>query len=116
MDIRQIANTLIRGEKTISFPLKYDDGSQTIFDAKNNMLFQIRGWGRLQYHSEGQEAAAKLQDEIGQWVVETLNAEWEGATTVIQTCAECGDPFPKGSMIRMTDKGLVGYEHFSRLA
>lgn len=79
MDIKEIANTLIRGEKVLSFPLKYDDMGQTIFDAKGNMVLQIRGWGRLQYHSDGDEAASKLQDDIGKWVVETLNAAWERA-------------------------------------
>lgn len=75
MDIKAIARTLIRGEQALSFPLKYDDMGQTIFDAKGNMILQIRGWGRLQYHPDGQDAAAKLQDEIGKWVVDTLNAE-----------------------------------------
>lgn len=82
MEITAIANTIIRGERALAFPLKYDDMGQTIWDANGGMVMQIRGWGRLQYHSEGQEAAARLQDEIGRWVVKTLNEAWWGANKI----------------------------------
>lgn len=68
-NIHQIANTLIRGEKAITFPLKYNLG--TVFDAKGNSVLHIRGWELLEYQ-EGQDPGA-FQDSIGDWVVEVLN-------------------------------------------
>lgn len=74
MDIHQIVATIIQGEQAIKFPLKIGPAGD-VWDANSGRVLDIRGWGRLQYHSDGPDAAAKLQDAIGQWVVDTLNAE-----------------------------------------
>jgi hypothetical protein len=73
MPIEQIVATIIRGEQALKFPLKIHTG--WISDANGNHILDVRGWGYLQYHKDGNEAAAVLQDAIGDWVVETLNAE-----------------------------------------
>lgn len=72
MTIHEIANTLIRGEKAIVFPLK-EPVAGMIHDQEGNHILDIRGWGRLQYHEKGEE----LQDGIAAWVVKTLNAAYE---------------------------------------
>lgn len=72
MNIQEIANTIIRGEKAITFPLKITCG--WVSDQKGHHILDIRGWGFIQYLGEGAE---ELQDGIGQWVVDTLNKEWE---------------------------------------
>lgn len=74
INIHDIVGTIIRGEQAIKFPLKKPFGGW-ISDANDNHILDMRGWGYLQYHSEGQEAAAKLQDDIAEWVVQTLNEE-----------------------------------------
>lgn len=70
IDIKKIANTLIRGEKAITFPLQIHSG--WISDSKGHHILDVRGWGFIQYLGEGAE---QLQDDIGQWVVDTLNEE-----------------------------------------
>lgn len=54
---------------TIKFPVHYDDYGQQIFDAENNLVCEIRGWGRIQYMSEPQ----KRQDTIGKWITGIMN-------------------------------------------
>jgi len=72
IDIKKIADTLIRGEKAITFPLKITVG--WISDQNNHHILDVRGWGFIQYLGDGAE---KLQDDIGQWVVDTLNKEYD---------------------------------------
>jgi len=74
MDIKEIAGTLIRGNKNIIFPLKYSSLGTMIVDNAGNHILDIRGWGRIQYFGEGAE---ELQDAFGEWVVKTLNESWE---------------------------------------
>ncbi len=67
----------------VKFPLKFDEyGGEYIFDVDNNMICQIRGFGRLQYVTDEKgnrtgeidcQRACHIQDEIGKWIVETLN-------------------------------------------
>lgn len=74
IDIKQIVGTIIRGEQALKFPLEYHDYGQECRDANGNLVFQLRGWGRLQYLDHG-DKSAELQDSIGKWIVETVNAE-----------------------------------------
>lgn len=74
MTLKEIVGTIIRGEQALKFPLNRNFG-QWISDANGNHIIDMRGWGYLQYHSDGPEAAAKLQDHITDWVVKTLNEE-----------------------------------------
>ena len=55
------------------FPLTVHLG--WIADAEQHHIMDMRGWGYIQYHPAGPDAAAELQDAIGLWVVETLNKE-----------------------------------------
>lgn len=73
MNIKEICATLIRGEQVIKFPLTIHCGR--VHDANSHHVLDIRGWGNIQYHSDGPDAAAALQDAIGDWVVKTLNEE-----------------------------------------
>ena len=73
MNIKEMFDVLVRGEKPFYFPLKYDNHGTYIFDAKDNMVLQMRGWGRLQYEEQGK--GAEIQDTFANWVVDTLNVE-----------------------------------------
>lgn len=59
-------------KQNIKLPLSYDDCSH-IFDADNNMVLDIRGWGRLKYEKDG----VYIQDRIGHYIVEVLNKSFE---------------------------------------
>lgn len=73
MNIKEIANTIIRGQKCLVFPLSIAHG--WVSDKEGNHVLDIRGWGHLQYADNN--LGAELQDGIGEWVVATLNKEWE---------------------------------------
>lgn len=73
INIKEIANTIIRGQKAIVFPLQIHSG--WISDQNGHHILDVRGWGFLQYADN--DKGADLQDGIGQWVVDTLNKEWE---------------------------------------
>lgn len=73
MNIQEIADTLIRGKKAITFPLQIHNN--WVSDAKGHHILDIRGWGFLQYADD--EKGAELQDAIGVWVVKTLNEAYE---------------------------------------
>lgn len=60
--------------KDISFPVKYDEYGQKIFDSENHLIADIRGWGRLKYKSNPEQR----QDAIGKWIVSVMNASWGG--------------------------------------
>lgn len=78
MTIKEITSTIIRGKPALKFPLRLvHEGLPRILDANGGMVADLRGWGRLQYHPDGEDAAAKLQDAIGEWIVTTLNREAE---------------------------------------
>lgn len=73
LTLKEITSTIIRGKPALVMPLKYDEMGQMIFDAAGHHVADLRGWGAIQYHPDGEEAAANLQDSIGLWIVETLN-------------------------------------------
>jgi len=54
---------------TINCPVRYDSYAQQIFDCKNNLLFQIRGWGHIQYLTN----ATERQDDIGRMLCAVIN-------------------------------------------
>lgn len=74
IDIEQICKEIIRGEPAVKFPLKLAHGTW-ISDANGGHVIDIRGWGKLQYHEQGVDYAANIQDSFAIWVVETLNNE-----------------------------------------
>lgn len=50
-------------------PFKYVKEGQMVFDAKNRMVVDVRGWGFLQKFTDGE----RIQDNIGQLIVDLLN-------------------------------------------
>ncbi len=62
----------------LKLPLKYDlSTGQLILNADGRMLFQLRGWGYLTGTGGlnlDREYAAKVQDQIGETLVEMLNS------------------------------------------
>ena len=55
--------------ETFTPPFKYDPYGQMIFDSKNTLCLDVRGWGSFQKKVNGEE----LQDQWGEFVVEALN-------------------------------------------
>ena len=72
-NLKSITQTIIRGEPAVKFPLRYK--WTKVLDANGGMVFDMRGWGRLQYHPDGEEAAAKFQDSLGRCFVDIINRE-----------------------------------------
>lgn len=64
-------------------PWKSDGQGSYIFDAKGDIIVQIRGWGHLQYL--GEEVALKTQDEIQRRIVAAVNACRGIATEDLET-------------------------------
>lgn len=55
-------------------PFRYEDVGQKVFDADNNTVLDVRGWGYLKGALNLlDDEAAKLQDRVGLWVVEAMN-------------------------------------------
>lgn len=77
MDIKSIAKKIIRGEKALVFPLKVTHG--WISDQLDHHILDMRGWGYIQY-AIGEGVAEQIQDGIANWIVETLNKEWDSLT------------------------------------
>lgn len=57
-------------------PFKYDNMGNCIFDADNNMIVDIRGWGFLTGTGGGlgykDEKACKIQDAIGERIAKIM--------------------------------------------
>ena len=50
-------------------PFRYDPEGQQIFDSNNNLVLDVRAWGKLQNYENGE----KLQDDFGKFTVDRLN-------------------------------------------
>ena len=77
LTIKEIADIKIRGEKTLVFPLQIHSG--WISDKQGHHILDLRGWGFIQYADDNK--GAEIQDAIGEWVVKTLNKEYEKITS-----------------------------------
>lgn len=73
INIVSLADTLIRGERAITFPLINHNG--WISDQKGHHILDVRGWGFFQYADNGK--GAEMQDDLGDWVVASLNWMYE---------------------------------------
>lgn len=60
----------------IKHPVKYYPEGTMIMDADNNHILDIRGWGRLQKLSDGED----VQDAIGRYIEDLINKDLELAT------------------------------------
>jgi len=58
-------------KKHIVFPVWCDEYGMYIFDKENNMIMDVRGWGRLQYLPEGE--GERVQKATGDAFAEALN-------------------------------------------
>lgn len=56
-------------KKLIIFPVRYEPMGQYIFDAKDHVVANVRGWGRIQYLPKPEET----QDAIGEYVAQAIN-------------------------------------------
>ena len=59
---------------TIMFPVRYYDQTQQIFDAENNLVADVRGWGRISHLDRAEER----QDAIGQFIADAMNEKIAG--------------------------------------
>lgn len=65
--------TLQEWTKVFKPPFRYEPAGQMIFDADENQALDVRGWGRAQKMKN----AVEMQDGFGQWVADTLNAQFK---------------------------------------
>jgi hypothetical protein len=72
MTIREVAETDIKGEPNIAFPLSANDFG-IISDLNGHHMLEIRGWGRLIEHPD----ATQLDGAFTEWVVKTLNDAYQ---------------------------------------
>lgn len=69
---------------TISFPVRYDEKGQSVWDADNMMVCDVRGWSRIQFRP----LPEKRQDEIGLLIAELLNDLGRGVPAHLTTIPE----------------------------
>lgn len=80
--IRQAALDLYKPPFVYEHGYIFDSEHQMVADngdideMRDLLVARIRGWGRIQYMDNPPGRAAALQDEVGQIVVEALNAFW----------------------------------------
>lgn len=58
----------------------YDEYGQYLWSKQsdgNQMIGEIRGWGRLQNEFQTEEEAAQFQDEVGKFIVEAIREKIE---------------------------------------
>jgi hypothetical protein len=72
--LKSIAQTVIRGEPAVKFPLVYNVGKERIEDANNHLILRMVMWMRLR-QTETEQRTTNLQEEIGQCLVDIINRE-----------------------------------------
>lgn len=58
----------------------YDEYGQYLWSKQNDgnqMIGEVRGWGRLQNEFKTEEEAAEFQDEIGKFIAEAINEKMQ---------------------------------------
>ncbi len=73
MNEEKLKELLPRAFSLYKAPFKYDFMGQMIFDSEENLVADIRGWGRIEKLGNGIE----LQDAIGELMAEALNDKWK---------------------------------------
>lgn len=66
-------------------PFRYDKSGTTVWDAENNMVLNIRGWGRISSTIQDESLAGAIQDSFGHKVAELLTDWYEGKTEALQS-------------------------------
>ena len=74
-------------------PFKYDLEGQMIFDSNDNLVTDIRGWGRIQKLKN----AEVVMDTVGEQIAEAMTEHWMKASSSKNLnlfdgveCGECG--------------------------
>jgi len=63
--------------KYVALPVRCDDRGIYIFDANNEMIMEVRGWGRL--GKLGAECGERVQKAIGDAFAEAFNETYSEA-------------------------------------
>ena len=58
----------------IKYPVRYESSGTCIFDADNNMVANVRGWGRISY----MDSPEKKQDKMGEFISQAINEKLAG--------------------------------------
>ncbi len=69
------ANALKNWKKLYHAPFRYNKEGTTIWDAGNNMVLNIRGWGRISSQIIDEKIAGEIQDAFGNRLAELIT-EW----------------------------------------
>lgn len=56
-----------------TYPCHFDEMGGIILDFNNQMMAEVRGWGKLQYLPNGEE----LQDAMGYFIADSINKAWK---------------------------------------
>jgi len=73
-NLKSLAQTVIRGEPAVKFPLRYIKNKKRINDSNGWMIVNTN-LIQMTYHPNGNKEAAKLQDALGQCLVDIINRE-----------------------------------------
>lgn len=79
----------------IKFPIRYDKESGFFFDDKNNMIAEIRGWGRIQYLDNPEET----QDANAQFIVTACNYHERMKEVIRMVATRTAKVLPDGTPI-----------------
>ena len=90
----------------------YDDYGTHIWnrenDEQNQLVADVRGWGRIQNIFPDNESAQKFQDEVGEFIAQAIREKVEMATSPIsikeikEICKEVMDNEPSDATERET--------------
>lgn len=62
----------------------YDEAGQMIWGNNKDgeqLILNVRGWGKIQYMFKTLEEAMKFQDDMGRFITEAINEKLENDTT-----------------------------------
>jgi hypothetical protein len=65
-------------KKLYHAPFRFDNHGTTIFDAADNMVCQVRGWGRIS-SQKGEVIGAQIQDAFGYKLAELITNWYNNA-------------------------------------
>jgi hypothetical protein len=60
-------------ENYIVGKVKYDDNSCYVFDEDNNIILDVRGWGKISGMFNEEQSALNFHDEVGRFVASAIN-------------------------------------------
>jgi len=69
--------TLSAAIKLYAPPFRFDRNLVSVVDNDDNLVLDIRGWGRLTSSNEDNDLCAAVQDIIGREMADALTERWE---------------------------------------